>query len=470
VSIIQLSEQSITTTCQIWHRVGSEFLFRCLFFDEPAKLSDLCTIVERSPSLCWWTRRIHITRYHSGHSLTVDDVEDALISILRNCPNLEIFVIDWPMSSCFGPVMDTLCEYASKYLKTVHLNVPASALAKVIWAIDSLPYLLVIHIEIQAPPEPDCVVGTPRLGSANMIPITLRHLAQMSLRGYFQDFLEHATEWTLPSLQCLSLDSGNSRTDEPDIVEFLTYHGADLTFLDLYSITSLDVPTILDLCPLLTTFTFNADWRLPTVDVGDAEFSPTALVNRPHDHITRIGLHGLLYAFGVGFAAKYISTDPVRAHFIRLNNDRNFAALTKANFPKLKCVRTLSRVLLRDLEQEDGPNAEDGCLDRWERWWAQCARTGVRLEDCTGAELGTLPQNGEDSDGEDEEEEEKMVELEGEEDEEGDSEDEDSESEDGGPALGTMAELRQLLEECKKMSEDREEPNFGPWAWASTSV
>ena len=89
------------------------------------------------------------------------------------------------------------------------------------------------------------------------------------------------------------------------------------------------------------------------------------------------------------------------------------AALTKTNFPNLKKVRVLSRPLLRTLEKNDGPEQE--CLQRWDRWWTQSSRMGVRLEDCTGALLGTLPQ----------------VEMEEDDEEDESDDDEETESEDG---------------------------------------
>src|SRR5262249_24446128 len=122
---------------------------------------------------------------------------------------------------------------------------------------------------------------------------------------------------------------------------------------------------------------FNLDWRLASDDDH-----ATILVNRPHEYITHIGCHGLLYAFGVGYAATYASVEPLRSHMIRIANDRNFDALTRINFPALKCVRVLSTTVLSDLNAADGPEAS--CFERWERWWDQCAHQGIRLEDCTG--------------------------------------------------------------------------------------
>jgi hypothetical protein len=138
-------------------------------------------------------------------------------------------------------------------------------------------------------------------------------------------------------------------------------------FLDINSFHTYDVARILDLCPLLRTFAFNADWALPT-----SHGSP--LICQPHQHITRIGLHSLQSAF---VATLYASINNAK------NNDRNFDSLARCwvNFPKLNCVRVLS---LRSLYLlKFGPPFQE-CLERQDRWWQICDEAGIRLEDCTG--------------------------------------------------------------------------------------
>ncbi|KAJ6546204.1 hypothetical protein DFH09DRAFT_649296 [Mycena vulgaris] len=143
------TKKAIVRTCKKWRNLGSEFLYRCLFFNDPARLLTLCGILDSSSaasttttaSLGWWTRRIHLTRYYanSTRGTTPESLQDALISIIRHCPNLEIFIVDWPMAGAtFGPIADTLATFNSKSLHTLQINVPASALPKVIWALDFL--------------------------------------------------------------------------------------------------------------------------------------------------------------------------------------------------------------------------------------------------------------------------------------------------------------------------------------------
>lgn len=158
-----------------------------------------------------------------------------------------------------------------------------------------------------------------------------------------------------------------------------------------------DIPTTLNLCPSLTHFAFNLDWRLGEDEMA---LNPSSkLVYTPHTHITHIGLHGLSHAFGVGYAATYARLDPITPRFVRRSNDFNFAALNKTNFPKLKCVRSLNRTLLRDLEASNGPT--ETCLERWERWSNQCGKAGVSFEDCTGSSMGELPELDEEDDEDD---------------------------------------------------------------------
>ncbi|KAJ7890153.1 hypothetical protein B0H14DRAFT_2690728 [Mycena olivaceomarginata] len=444
------TKKAIVRTCRNWRNIGSQFLFRCLFFSDPARLLTLCAILDSSSaasttataSLGWWTRRIHLARFYANttRGTTPESLRDALISIIRHCPNLEIFIVDWPMPiTTFGHVADALTTFASKSLRTLHVVVPSSALSKVIWALDSLPHIFAVHVEVEAstPEEEASASDDTRLGAASDIRL-----------GHIQEFVEQATGWSLPALRHLSVNCGTRHVDLPDILAFLAVHGAPLLFLDLYSISAMPLPRILALCPALTTVAFNADWRLVRADDDDDE-PPLA-----HERLTNVGLHGLAYAFGVGFAAAHAQGDPLPAFLVTSANDRTLAALcARERFPALRRVRVLSRSLLEELDRANGPAEEGGGMARWERWWEACNRAGVRLEDCTGALLGELPQDPPESDSEDEEDE--------------DEEDEESEGEVREwkvsvpplqPGGGTQVdELRQLLEECRAMDAGRDD-------------
>jgi len=351
---------------------------------------------------------------------------DALVSIIRHCPNIKMLIITWPLSSIFSAaIADTLLSFTSKSLHTLSWAVSCAALPKTIWALNSFSKSLqVLQLQFEDTDDENAV----HLGSAANLNLTLPRLRQLSLRGAFQAFLEQCSDWTMPSLVHVEFDFVDTRDDIPDVIEFLVHHGADLKFLDLNCLQTLDVAAILDLCPQLETFSFNPDWRLPTID----EFPNAAkLVNSPHPNITHIGLQQLITIY------------------IRTSNDLNFAALTKKNFPSLQCIRILNRALLCELEAANGPDKQ--CFPRWEKWWDQCVKQGIRLEDCTGAFLGTLPQD-EESDEESSDEE--------------DEEEEEEEEEEGVHNTQTtgsgvpLSELRELLAQCRRMSEERDDTSF----------
>jgi len=104
-------------------------------------------------------------------------------------------------------------------------------------------------------------------------------------------------------------------------------------------------------------------------------------------------------------------------------------------------------------------NEENDGMERWEKWWNGCTNMGVRLEDCTGGELGRLPED--DEDGEIEDQGDDSGEYSSEEysdEEEWEYEvppiEEEDEEEDDRPHV---LELRQLLRECQAMAEDRDD-------------
>ena len=389
----------------------------------------LCRVLDNEPHLGTYARSIYLggPTMPEGESLVI------LVSIIRHCPNVDTMIITWSLTSTFSAaIADVLLSFTSKKIHTLCWNMSSSAQPKVIWALNALRRSLTsLCLEFESPTGEN----NP-LGSAGNLNLSLPHLRTLSLRGSFQDFLEQCTDWSLPALHHVTLDFALIRNDLPDVDEFCKQHGTNLTFLDLNCLQTLDVAAILDLCPNLTTFLFNGDWRLTTTDEHPME---SKLTNSPHPTITTIGIHQLLYAFGVGYAAR---SDRFKIEYMQRSNDMNFAALTKRNFPKLQCVRILSRALLRDLESNNGPSQIGH--SRWEKWWDQCVQQRVRLEDCTGGLLGTLPQDEPQSDDEDEDESDEYEsdehEIHG-----------DWQEEDRPP---TIQELRDLLEECRRMSAE----------------
>ena len=444
VSNSDRSTQAILSTCKRWRLIAGEFLFSHIAIFRPPLMYSLCNVLEREPHLGTYARSIYLG------GPTEPDTESLaiLVSIIRRCPNVDIMVITWPLTAMYSAtIADALLSFTSKKIRTLRWNMSSSAQPKVIWALNALRKSLnFLDLQFGVPSGEESP-----LGSAGNLNLVLPHLQKLSLRGFFSDFLEQCADWSLPELHHVTLDYAFSPHDFPPVDEFCTQHGTNLTFLDINSLQNIDVAAILDLCPNLTTFLFNGDWRFPPSVEYPTE---SRLTNSPHPNITTIGVHELQYAFGVGFGAKHES---FKVQYTQRSNDMNFAALNKRNFPKLRCVRVTNRGLLRALESNNGPSQLG--LSRWKEWWDQCAQQDVRLEDCTGGLLGTLPQDepesddGDDSEGEDESNGCGSDECESDECETGGN----WQEEDRPP---TIQELRDLLEECRRMSAaaDRDNP------------
>ncbi|KAJ6546202.1 hypothetical protein DFH09DRAFT_1367392 [Mycena vulgaris] len=390
--------QAIVRTSKQFRGLAYESLFRFLFFNDPARLLTLCGVLESSSaaattataSLGWWTRRIHLTRFYANTTREVspESLQGALIRIIRHCPNLEIFIIDWPMNdSTFGPLADNLVTFTSQSLRTLHIIVPSIALPKIIRTLKALPYISAAHIELEVTRgwvTPDDTSDVAHPHSLDRSHLKLPRLEQLSLGGYPQRFLREATGWDLPSVRHFSLHCETRLFGLPDIPAFVAAHGVHLVSLDLYSLPSAPMPLslILAACPSLTSLAFNADWRIVLPEDTDADVDTPSL---KHAGLTSIGLHGLAYAFGVGDA---VGAPPL-ARTITIANDRNLTLLCdRARFPALRRIRMLSRGLLGELDRANGPSAEGGGAERWERWLGECRRAGIRLEDCTGGLLG----------------------------------------------------------------------------------
>ena len=311
---------------------------------------------------------------------------DCVVTVLRHCPNLEVFIVDPQIGGpiAFSAIADALRTYCSSSLKLISWKMAFNAQSKLIPAMSGLRNLVAIQIELNYPPLTDNSATLP--GSKKFRGLTLPKLRQLCLRGAITDFVEQIEQWEMPELTDLTLDFKSCQHDFPDLLEIISPHGPQLQLLDVNALFTFDVPAMLSMCPNLVTFCFNLDWALEGT-----------LVSRPHPNIQNLGLYGLKHAFGVGFAGAAAQVNPFEAVVMRRRNDINFHAIRKHHFPKLQLVRVLETGVLEDLNRNDGP-AEGVCYERWERWWEQCAMMRVKLEDCTGAPLGTLPQKEEEYD------------------------------------------------------------------------
>ncbi|KAI0065048.1 hypothetical protein BV25DRAFT_1822154 [Artomyces pyxidatus] len=386
--------KAIIFTCRQWYRFGYHLLFRSLYLSEPSKLPSLCFALDRHSWLGWYVRRLHLVRYYAPRSLTITHIEQMLVSVIHQCPNLELFTVEWPITLSFSSIANALTTFSSQTLRSIQWTIAPTCLPRLIWALASLPGLVSAQLDfgVPAPSEGVSDEASILLGASSELELSLPCLTQLTVRGVSQDFLEQAAGWSLPVLQSFTLDFAANRSDVPDVVDFLTQHGAQLTFLDLNTIPAIDISAVLAACPLLKTFCFNPDWRLPFhTEAADPAATPT-LLHAAHPHITHIGLHQLLHAFLPSKPRELAQALPsVATYLIQRTNDLTFGQLTRRFFPALQVIRVLNRTLLKGLEKNDGPEEEG--LERWERWYEQCKAQGVRLEDCTGALLGDLPIN-----------------------------------------------------------------------------
>lgn len=420
----------------------------------------------------WHVRRLHLVRFYPPRGLTLTHVAAMLASVIHQCPNLALCLVEWSLANTFPDIASALSTYSARSLRALHINITQETLPRLIWALESLPQLVSANIEFSSSPEsPSTALSsasplpplpendaselpdtTPHLGAASKLSLTLPCLRQLSLRGNSQTFVEEAIGWALPALRAFSLDFMAGRHNLPDVPGFLSTHGSALAFLDLNTVPALDVSEVLSLCPLLNAFCFNPDWRLPfhnPPDPQDPDPAPPAFVDTPHPNIRFIGLHQLMHAFLLKAQPPTNDFVDMATILVQRTNDLTFQQLNKTNFPQLQIVRVLNRVLLKNLERNDGPEEGEG-LARWERWYDQCVSQGVRLEDCTGALLGTLPSD------EDEGSEEEFGYI-------GVEEEEERE-----PVMkpDNVGELRELLEDIKRMNVEEPAPAFPAMAMA----
>ncbi|PPR03726.1 hypothetical protein CVT24_007374, partial [Panaeolus cyanescens] len=360
-----VTKLSIILTCKQWNTTGAQFLYRCLHFSSPHKMVSLArhltATLQSSPTSTitrthgWWTRRIHIARYTTpSTSITVSEMEHALITIINHCPNLDILVAERPLGSAFGPVISTIATVST--LRTLHCAIPGEALKKILLAFASLPNLTNAFVDFSTPVNSTQEIAY--LGASN-ISLKMAELEQLQLRGYMAEFIDIASGWEMPKLRAVTMDGGTVRDRESvgDVVAFLETHGQGLVFLDMNFEQGVDVARVLEVCAGLRTFCFNVDWRLATQPQVQAQMGMpmggyggyatiSTLTKMPHRSITTIGLHGLTHAFGVGVVGSTQHLHPLTSRLIVESNERNIASLTKRNFEVLERVRVLGRGLL----------------------------------------------------------------------------------------------------------------------------
>ncbi|KAJ6496334.1 hypothetical protein C8R45DRAFT_1211936 [Mycena sanguinolenta] len=326
-------------------------------------------------------------------------------------PNLEIFIVDWHMTvTTFGAVADALATFAAKSLRTLHVVMHSSALLKVIWALDSLRCVSAVYVKLEEDAKET------HLGAASHIRLRLPALQHLALDGHIQDFVEQAAGWSLPALRHISINCGTRRVDLPDTLPFLATHGAALSALDLCAVPALPLAASSRSAPRSPPS--------PSTPTGGSSPPTTTTTKTPHRRSR------MTASRASGCTAS--QAEPLAVRVVASLNDRTLDTLP---------------ALLSALDKANGPTTGER-MGRWERWWEACTRAGMRLEDCTGALLGELPQYEPPSESG------------------GEGGSEDDEDEDGDrewrrtiPPQGAtqLDELRKLLDECRAMDAGRDE-------------
>ncbi|KAJ7075278.1 hypothetical protein B0H15DRAFT_916981 [Mycena belliarum] len=386
------TKKAIVLTCKRWRALEHESLFRFLCFR--AAPSRLCDILDTSAaaatttaaSLGWWTRRIHADVTFDP-MIQFEEVHNALVRILRHCPNLEILVVPRTLHGSFSAIADALVCHAANSLRALCINIQAPMLHELLATLPALPYICAAHINLH--PGGQHVI-TPA-GSDDRI--RLPHLQQLSLSGCPHQLIHVAKHWHLPALRALSL-SCNTPTEahHPAIPAFLAAHGAQLTALELYSKPDMPMPLarMLAACPALTTLAFNGDWAF---DLSSDEGAPQGTPPFAHACLARVGLHGLgLHGL---VPELYMLDTPLEAEREAARmNERALALLCdRARFPALRCLRVLSVAVVRERErvQHDWGDAARRLARAWAHWDRMLARAEIQLEDCFGEVLPPWP-------------------------------------------------------------------------------
>ncbi|KAJ7088464.1 hypothetical protein B0H15DRAFT_291606 [Mycena belliarum] len=383
------TKQAIVLTCKRWRALEYESLFRFLCFRAPSRLCDIldtsaAVATTAAASLGWWTRRIHLAGINYDTTTPEEDLEllqNALVRILQNCPNLEILVVQWPLDGKrFGAIVDAMVRHAANSLCTLYINIPMSALPKLVATLPALPYICVAHINLN--PRERHLVTPDGLDDRLHLP----HLQQLSLSGRPQQLIHIAKHWHLPVLRTFTLTCPEAR--HPAIPAFLAVHGARLAALELYSGPVMPLARMLAACPALTTLAFNGDWAL---DLPNDAGAPQGTPPFAHARLARVGLHGLAHAF---YLDPVLGTRSEAEREAAHMNERTLALLCdRARFPALSRVRVLRGDVVREREraQAGGDCTARRSARKWAHWDGMLARAAIQLEDCLGEVLPPWP-------------------------------------------------------------------------------
>ncbi|KAJ7075276.1 hypothetical protein B0H15DRAFT_956606 [Mycena belliarum] len=388
------TKKAIVLTCKKWRAIEYQSLFHFLCFRAPSRLCDIldtsaAAATTTTASLGWWTRRIQLAGINNDTATPqehLDVLQNALIRILRHCPNLEILVVQWPLDGgAFAAIADALVRHAASSLRTLFVTIPASALHKLVTILPALPFICAAHINLHPGGQPAI---TPA-GSDDCL--RLPSLRQLSLSGRPHQLIHVAKHWHLSALRTFMLSCATSTEAQlPATPAFLAAHGAQLTTLELSSWPAMPLARMLAACPALITLAFSGDWAL---DLPSDAGAPPDTPPFAHARLARVGLHGLVHTFCLD---PFFDTGSEAELEAAQMNERVLALLCdRVRFPALRRLRLLTGHVVREREraQVDGDGDDTARREAriWARWEGMYARAEIQLEDCSGQVLPPWP-------------------------------------------------------------------------------
>lgn len=314
-----------------------------------------------------------------GTTLSPQNCEEHIIPLIKSLPNLRTF-----HHKCkYSPLardssLDLLGALkSSSRVRNLTLYLPPN----IIPHLSGLDLSSLVALSIANTCElAECKAPDPSSPAGLSLP-SLKSLNVSCIDGAFAKRLSLSKA---PNLQQLTFEFNLSKEfDVKAILLLLRSFGAGLRSLNLsceYRLSDeVDMPSILRLCPNLTSLSFDACWKFPPETHSLC-----------HEHLERVGIEGGFLAISKGFGRDFYFSVPwkYQGRFpqMKINAAANIAwLLSKRHMLRLRCIRALSPQLLRVYTDQGGQDAVD--VDKLKGFMMlvkQCEEEDFRFEDCTG--------------------------------------------------------------------------------------
>ena len=273
------TRMSIILVCQLWHRIGMEFLYECVRIrrqeDIPTLLAMFKVQVGQPPHAQkgWWTKRVEV-------AIMVDRIHEVhLLSRLLKCYyNVQILSAPWrsfrPDGNPFYPLIPTIIHQFRHSLRRMPLTIDHTSLldTHTDW-LQAISFQS-LEIDITSPSSNSSIIDdgpNPTTIFATVTTLTLT----------LDAFNEEQIPWHFPQLQRLSLVTTGSNVYS-FLRPFLYNHAATLIILH---IASADV--VKDLSPALVPCVSLKELSLDHVELD--RLSPTFIL----PNVERLRIHVL---------------------------------------------------------------------------------------------------------------------------------------------------------------------------------